>query len=137
MRSSEEIDRYLYDLGLPCSQVDDDMWVLSDAAGHLENIVVYRTEKVLNFRVKVTEIPPTTSMAFYRELLHLNASEMVHGAYGIEKDSVVLVGALEVENLDLNEIQAMIDAFTLAVSAHHDRLEQLLGSRDGAAAADA
>jgi len=58
----------------------------------------------------------------FRTLLELNATEMMHGAYGIEGDAVVISDALQIENLDYNEFAATIDDITLAVASHHSRL---------------
>ena len=44
---------------------------------------------------------------------------MVHGAFGLEGDAVVIVHALELENLDLNEFQAVVDDMSMAVAKHH------------------
>jgi Tir chaperone family protein CesT len=52
---------------------------------------------------------------------------MVHGAFGLEGDSVVIVHALELENLDLNEFQAVIDDMTMAVVKHQPILSRYLG----------
>ena len=52
----------------------------------------------------------------------------LHGAFGIENNAVVLVGALEIENLDRNEFQAIIDSFSLALTTHHEELAALLST---------
>ena len=49
---------------------------------------------------------------------------MVHGAFGLEGDTVVIVHALELENLDLNEFQAVVDDMSLAVAKHHPTLSR-------------
>jgi len=41
---------------------------------------------------------------------------MVHGAFGLEKDAVVVVAALALEDLDYSEFQTTVDDITLAVS---------------------
>jgi hypothetical protein len=66
---------------------------------------------------------------------------MIHGAFGIEDDSVVIVHALELENLDFNELQAVIDDVSMAISKHYASLsrwnvhEQPPGKPPAAAAA--
>ena len=40
---------------------------------------------------------------------------MVHGAFGLEGETVVVIHALELENLDLNEFQAVVDDMSMAV----------------------
>jgi hypothetical protein len=42
----------------------------------------------------------------------------VHASYGIEDKHVVLSSALELENLDFNEIQATLDEIDLALAQH-------------------
>ncbi len=54
--------------------------------------------------------------AFYRKLLELNARELVHASYGIDRGLVVLSSALELENLDFNELQATMDEIDLALA---------------------
>ncbi|MBA3318554.1 MAG: hypothetical protein H0T50_10745, partial [Gemmatimonadales bacterium] len=54
----------------------------------------------------------------FRQLLELNARELVHGSYGLEGDHVVLTDTLDLENLDYNEFEASFDSITLAVASH-------------------
>ena len=54
----------------------------------------------------------------YRQLLELNARDLVHGSYGLEGDHVVLTDTLELENLDYNEFEASFDSMTLALASH-------------------
>ena len=56
-------------------------------------------------------------------LLELNATDLVHGAYGLEGDEVILVDALELQDLDYSEFQASLESLSLAVTSH----VQLLG----------
>jgi hypothetical protein len=56
--------------------------------------------------------------ALFRKLLELNARQLVHASYGIEDSHVVLSSALELENLDFNEIQATLDEMDLALAQH-------------------
>lgn len=126
--NGERIESFLIDLGLPYEKLADGIWVLVNEADLGENLVVYLSEPVLSLRLKLFELPEDPSPKLLRRLLELNASSVVHGAFGIEKSSVVLVGALEIENLDINEFQALIDSFSLALAAHHDELSVLLAN---------
>jgi hypothetical protein len=71
-------------------------------------------------------IPSTEKEAFFEKLLRLNASSLVHGAYALEDGHVVIVDTLEVENLDLNEIQASVDAITMAIAHDYKVLSKYL-----------
>jgi hypothetical protein len=52
----------------------------------------------------------------FRKLLELNARQLVHASYGLEDAHVVLSSALELENLDFNEIQATLDEIDVALA---------------------
>jgi hypothetical protein len=56
--------------------------------------------------------------ALFRKLLELNARQLVHANYGLEDAHVVLSSALELENLDYNEIQATLDEIDVALAQH-------------------
>ncbi len=64
--------------------------------------------------------------AFYRRLLELNATEIVHGSYGIEGDEVVISDALELETLDFHELRSSYESMMLAASSHPGLLTELV-----------
>ena len=51
-----------------------------------------------------------------RKLLELNARQLVHATYGLDDGHVVLSSALELENLDFNELQATLDEIDMALA---------------------
>jgi hypothetical protein len=72
-------------------------------------------------RVHVGDLVPEASgsaaqAALFRKLLELNARQLVHANYGLEDTHVVLSSALELENLDFNEIQATLDEIDVALA---------------------
>lgn len=83
-------------------------------------VVVNYAPPVVLFRVRVMEPPADDGKrsALYRQLLEFNASDLVHGSYGLEGDYVVLTDALELEDLDYSEFQASFDSITLALASH-------------------
>jgi hypothetical protein len=126
MPSNETVENHLIDSGLMFERIDENMWRVNDEADNVDNIVIYVTGSVVNFRVKLFELPETPPNSLLLRLLRLNAEEMLHGAYGIEGNAVVVVAALEVQNLDLNELQATIDAIALGITAHYPELSKML-----------
>jgi hypothetical protein len=54
--------------------------------------------------------------ALFRHLLELNVRQLVHTAYGLDGDHIVLSSALELENLDFNELQATLDEIDMALA---------------------
>ena len=53
-----------------------------------------------------------------RRLLELNATDLVHGSYGIEDESIVMTEALELSHLDFEEFLAAYESITLALASH-------------------
>ena len=104
--------------GIHSKEIGKGLWVLASAPDSPE-LVVHYNPPVLVMRVKVMELGPGNSKAdLYKHLLKLNATDLIHGSYGIDGDNVVLTDALELENLDFNEFQASYDSMMLALASH-------------------
>ncbi len=79
---------------------------------------------VVVFRVVVMPLPSEGREAFFKKLLELNASDLLHGAYAIEGEDVVIVDTLEYDTMDLGEFQASLDAIGLALVQHYSVLSE-------------
>jgi CesT_Tir_1 len=121
MKTAADVQAYLMKMELPSEEPRENTWMVSGLDG-LDHLIITLAGPVLVFRVKVMDIPRHHREELFRTLLELNATEMMHGAYGIEGDSVVIMDALQLENLDYNEFAATVDDITLAVASHHGRL---------------
>jgi hypothetical protein len=119
MATREDIDHYLINLGHAHETLEENMWVIRD----LMNLVVTLEPPLVVFRAKLMEIPKTKREALFRLLLELNATQMIHGGYGLEDNNVVLIDTLEAENLDYNEFQASVEALSLAISQDYEQLK--------------
>jgi hypothetical protein len=73
--------------------------------------------------MKLMEIPNKRREDFFKLLLEINASDMIHGAYGIEDHNVVLIDTLQAENLDYNEFQATLEALMLSSTQDYPKLK--------------
>jgi hypothetical protein len=62
--------------------------------------------------------PAAEQAALNRRLLELNASDLLHGSYGIDQDNVVLTEALELAHLDFEEFLASYESMTLSLTSH-------------------
>ena len=49
----------------------------------------------------------------------LNAEDLLHGAYALEGDHVILIDTLELETMDLEELRASFEAIGLALIQHY------------------
>jgi hypothetical protein len=131
MKSAEDIESYLLRMGVTYETAKPGIWLVQvDGQGRL---AVSIAGPVVAFRLKVMDVPGQGREELYRALLQLNTTEMVHGAFGIEGDAVVIVHALELENLDFNEFQAVIDDVSMAIAKHHANLSRYLPARPAAA----
>jgi hypothetical protein len=119
MATREDIEHYLVQMGHPHETIADNMWVVRDEA----NLVISYEPPLVIFRSKLMDMPKKNREAFFRLLLELNASEIIHGAYGMEGNSVVLIDTLQSEHLDLNEFQATVDALLLAITQDYQKLK--------------
>lgn len=121
MKTADDIESYLLKMDLQTDEPRDGTWVVKGIDG-IDNLIVTIAGPVVVFRVKVMELPKHHREELFRTLLELNATEMMHGAYGIEGESIVISDALQMENLDYNEFAATVEDISLAVASHHGRL---------------
>jgi len=121
MTSKEDLENFLVRMaadGVQSKEVKDGLWVLTTGADAPELAVQYNPPVVV-LRVRVMQLTPGNQKAdLYRHLLQLNATDLLHGSYGIDGDSIVLTDALELENLDFSEFQASYDSMMLALASH-------------------
>ena len=123
MKTREDLESYLLRLEQEYEEVEPGMWVLQ-AGNDGARLVVHYSPPLALLRTKVMEVPgeDTRCAELFRRLLELNATDLVHGAYGIEEDDVILTDTLELENLDFNELQASVDSIQVALASHFDTL---------------
>jgi hypothetical protein len=104
--------------GVQAKEVEPGLWLLTPGEAGPE-VVVHFNPPVVVLRVRVMPLPGAAARpALYRHLLELNASDLVHGSYGVDGEEIVLSDALELENLDFNEFQASFDSMTMALASH-------------------
>jgi Tir chaperone family protein CesT len=123
MATRDDIEHYIIQMDYPFESIESNMWVIHDTA----NIVVTYEPPLVLFRVKLMDIPNERREAFFKLLLELNASQMIHGAYGLEGENVVLIDTLQSEHLDFNEFQASLEALLLASTQDYQKLNAFRG----------
>lgn len=123
MVTREDIEAFLDRLsadGATYDEVDPGLWVVRPGGALDFDVVVTHNPPVLLLRVKVMPLPvgASESAALNRRLLELNATDLLHGAYGIDGDAVVLTEALELAHLDFEEFLASFESMTLSLTGH-------------------
>ncbi|MBE3064653.1 MAG: hypothetical protein IMZ69_06510 [Spirochaetes bacterium] len=119
MISREKIEGYLVKLSLTFQEAGAGSWVVRDAEKGIDNLLVILADPLVILRINVMEAPAVGREKFLEELLRLNATDMVHGAYALDGKNIIIVDTLEADTLDLEEFQASVDAIGLALAQHY------------------
>jgi hypothetical protein len=123
MVTKEDVEGFLDRLtseGASFSEVEPGLWIVKPS-GELDfNVVVHFSPPVVLIRVKVMTLPSNAEAVatLSRRLLELNATDLVHGSYGIENESIVMTEALELSHLDYEEFQAAYESITVTLASH-------------------
>jgi hypothetical protein len=89
---------------------------------------------VLVAQLHVGRMPTLSDAAtakYLRRLLELNGSGLLHAAFALEDNQIMLTAALELQNLDANELAAVLADLDLALSEHVPALVALSQSSAG------
>src|SRR6476660_8600706 len=109
MRTEKDVEAYLARMNRTFTTVEGEVRTyLVESSASMPAIAIRVDAPLVVLRVRISDAK-TANVALLRKLLEYNAESLVHSAYGLEKDHVVLVSALELENLDFNELQAALD----------------------------
>ncbi len=128
MVTREDLESFLIRMDLEYEEVDDGMYLVRGRNSGLP-MVVHHADQLLLIRMKVMDLPerPADEVGLYRTLLELNATDVVHGAYGIEDGEIILSDTLELETLDFAELQASLESIEMAAASHMERIRELAG----------
>ena len=125
MVTREDIESFLDRLtseggGSSYNEIEPGLWVVRPPGALDLDVIVHYSPPVVLLRMKVMNVPhgDAASASLNRRLLQLNATDLVHGSYGIEQDSIVLTEALELVHLDFDEFLASYEGMTLALTSH-------------------
>jgi len=129
MVSREDLESFLIRMDLDYEEVDEGMFLTRGENSGMP-VVVHYADALLLIRMKVMDMPKDneSSKDLYRTLLELNATEIVHGAYGIEDGDLILSDTLELETLDFLELQASMESIELAAATQMQKIRSLAGN---------
>ena len=129
IRTSDDLEAQLGRLGRRYERTPDGTFILSLGANQPPAALLL-VPPVLVVQVAVGTAPKNDVEAapLYKKLLELNASALLHAAFGLEGDQIVLAAALELDNLDLNELEAVLADIDVALSEHVPVLRSMVQS---------
>lgn len=125
MIGREDIESFLIRTELDFEEIGDAIWLVRPPGSTADQgVVVSYAPPLVVLRARVVAVPEDEAarLRIFQRLLELNASDLVHGAYGLENGEVILTDALELENLDFSEFQASLESLTMALSSHRPEL---------------
>jgi hypothetical protein len=139
-RTAEDVENYL--LQLDRHYEKDGPTFLLHATG--ASVALLVSPPIVALRVDIGSIPREEARLapFFRKLLEYNATDLLHVSYGLDvsrkagvappdgvhtPERVVLSGALELANLDINELEAALSDIDLALVRHVPVLHELAG----------
>jgi len=117
-----KIEQYLIDLMLTYRELDENIWLLDDPEHDLTGIAVMYDDPLVVFRVVVMDVPKEQNLELFTKLLELNATDIIHGAYALEDNKIVLINTLDYETMDYGEFRSTLDSFSLALLQHYPLL---------------
>lgn len=124
---SNKVEQYLIELKYTFREVGENLWLVDDPEHNLVGVAVMYDDPVVVFRVAVMDAPTEKRLEFFTKLLELNASDILHGAYGLEQESVVLINTLDYDTMDFSEFRSTLDAFSMALNQHYPILSNYRG----------
>ncbi len=129
MLSREDLESYLIRMDVEHEEIAEGMYLVRGGEEGLP-LVLDHSPPLLVLRLKVMDLPSSDPELthLYRSLLEWNANELVHGAYGIEKNEVVLLDTLQLEALDYGRLQASVESLLMAAAGHMERIRSLAPS---------
>lgn len=127
IKNSDDLEAQLGRLGRRYERNPDGTFVLSLGVNQ-PPVALVLVPPVLVVQVAVGPAPKEERVAarVYKRLLELNASALLHTAFGLEGELIVLAAALELDNLDLNELEAVLADIDVALSEHVPELRNLV-----------
>ncbi|MFO7181602.1 MAG: CesT family type III secretion system chaperone [Pseudomonadota bacterium] len=127
IQAESDLEGFLTRLERPFERLEDGTYVVSVGSGR-PLVALKLAPPVLVVRVEIGNAPadPERSRALFRRLLELNAVELLHAAYGLEGDRIVLGAALELATADPGDLEAVLGDVDLALAEQVPVLHELV-----------
>jgi hypothetical protein len=117
--ADNKIEQYLIDLMLTYQQIEENLWLLDDEEHSLQGVAIMQAEPLVIIRAEVMDIPKDKLLELYTKLLELNVNDVIHGAYALDKNKIILIDSLQYNSMDFEDFRASLDSFSLALIQHY------------------
>lgn len=124
MNNFQKVKDYIIDLdySILFEDAEDGVMVIESEEDGIKNLVIGVEEPLLFMEQSLVDIANPSGDA-YLKLLQKNR-DIVHGAFVVDESGsrVLFRDTLQLENLDLNEIEASFNSLSLLLSEYSDEL---------------
>jgi hypothetical protein len=129
IRTSDDLEGQLARLGRRYERTPDGTFIVAIGPNQPPAALLL-VPPVLVVQVAIGDAPKDLNRAapIYKKLLELNASALLHTAFALENDQIVLAAALELDSLDLNELEAVLADIDVALGEHVPVLRSMVQS---------
>jgi len=120
---ADTVESMLFRSDATFDQLDPTTWILNLDNRYSSQVIIKVEDPIVLFSLPIGVIGAQVDNreTLYRTLLELN-DDFLHNSYAINGSRLVLSAALQTENLDANEFQAVIDDLTLNLDNHLEKL---------------
>ena len=133
IQSNEDLEGYLHRLERRFERAEDGTYFVSIGADRpLVALRIAAPVLVAQVDIGLAPVDDAAAAPLFRKLLVLNATALVHAAYGIEGSSIVLSAALALQNLDLNELEAVLSDLDMALATQVPTLREFSSTKASA-----
>jgi phage shock protein A len=110
---------------LTYQKIKENLWLLDDEEHSLHGVAIMHADPFVIFRVEIMDSPKNNLLELYTKLLELNAVDVIHGAYALEKKKIVLLNTLQYDIMDYEDFRAALDSFSFALTEHYPILSNV------------
>lgn len=119
-----KVKNFVLDLNLKIVQEDtkQELVVVDDEENGIKNLIIDCEDPILILEQLVMPVPKDPK-DLYKRLLQMNRN-LVHGAFVLDEDCkhIIFRDTLQLENLDLNELEASVKALSLGMAEYSGEL---------------
>ena len=120
----EMVKEYLtaLDLKITHEEAPEELVVVEDTENGIQNLIIDCEDPIIILEQMIMNVPDSPG-DFFKRLLQMNRN-LVHGAFVLDEEGkrVMFRDTLQLENLDLNELEASIQALSLALAENASEL---------------
>jgi len=126
----ELVKSYVLDMDLKIIHEDEpeELVIVEDEENGIKNLVIDCEDPIVILEQVIMPVPKETA-ELYKTLLKMNRS-LVHGAFAIDEEEKVIMfrDTLQLQNLDYNELEASVEALSLAMAEFSGELLKYVSS---------